>query len=721
MSHAIAMTLRAERTHGDMLRMVTGQARLSAADGSSNLRKFAMDAYNGGPMRFDWADVPVVVDIAGVDLGDKPRPVLMQHDDDRRVGHTTSITASATAILADGVVSGAGEAAREFVEAADRGFPWQCSIGVLMQERESIPHGASVEVNGRTLQGPLLIVRASALREISFVTLGADDSTAGRMTAAAGQPGDNNKPKDIPMDFNAWLQSLGFDPAALSTEALAILQKAYDAEQAAAKAAAEKTEDAPAKATAAKRALLTASAEVAKLAPKTKAVAVEPDLSAARKAAADESRRIAGVRKICAGAHHEIEAKAIEEGWTVEQAELQVLRASRAQPPAVHGSREQGITGDVLRAAVLQASRAPGVDRAFPEEVLAAADRRFRGRIGINELLIEAARANGYEGRALRVDSEVLRAAFGMLRAGGFSTVDTAGILSNVANKFLLDGFAHVEQAWKQIAAIRSVSDFKTVTSYRLTGSQQYEKVGPSGEIKSGDLGEESYTNKADTYGRMFAITRRDMINDDLGALTDVPSMLGRGAGLKLNDVFWTAFLADAATFYTTARKNYFEGAATNLQISSLTTAVQMFRDQTDDKGKPLGIAPAMLIVPTALEVVAENLFSGANLVVGALGSTSAKSVEPNVNPHARKYKPVVSAYLGNSSYTNYSTTAWYLAADPRDLPLIEVAFLNGQESPTVEQAEADFSTLGIQMRGFHDFGVAKQDYRAAVKSKGAA
>jgi phage major head subunit gpT-like protein len=267
---------------------------------------------------------------------------------------------------------------------------------------------------------------------------------------------------------------------------------------------------------------------------------------------------------------------------------------------------------------------------------------------------------------------------------------------------------------------LRHVRDFKQITTVSLTGHLMFEELGASGEIKHGTIADMTYTNQADTYAKMFAITRRDIINDDLGALTKVPQALGRGAALKLNDVFWTEFTADSSTFWTTGRLNYFEGAATNLQISSLTTAVQMFRDQIDADSKPLGIAPSMLVVPSALEVVAQNLFSGQNLVVGALGSTSAKSVEPNINPHAGKYKPVTSAYLGNAAYGN-SSTAWYLLADPRDLAAIEVVFLNGQESPTIEQADADFSTLGIQMRGFHDFGVKKQEYRAGVKSKGAA
>jgi hypothetical protein len=52
---------------------------------------------------------------------------------------------------------------------------------------------------------------------------------------------------------------------------------------------------------------------------------------------------------------------------------------------------------------------------------------------------------------------------------------------------------------------------------------------------------------------------------------------------------------------------------------------------------------------------------------------------------------------------------------------LIEVAFLNGQEAPTIETADADFNVLGVQMRGYHDFGVALQDPRAAIKCKGEA
>jgi hypothetical protein len=80
-----------------------------------------------------------------------------------------------------------------------------------------------------------------------------------------------------------------------------------------------------------------------------------------------------------------------------------------------------------------------------------------------------------------------------------------------------------------------------------------------------------------------------------------------------------------------------------------------------------------------------------------------------------------VSRYLANAQYTGNSAKAWYLLAEANDLAVIEVAFLNGQESPTIETAQADFNVLGIQMRGYHDFGVALQEPKGGMKAKGEA
>jgi hypothetical protein len=189
--------------------------------------------------------------------------------------------------------------------------------------------------------------------------------------------------------------------------------------------------------------------------------------------------------------------------------------------------------------------------------------------------------------------------------------------------------------------------------------------------------------------------------------------MLGRGSGLKINDVFWTVFV-DNAAFFTAGNKNYHSGADSALSINSLTYMEQLFMDQVDDGGKPLGAVPKIILTPTGLSKTAAKLYKDLEM----RDTTASKSFTTG-NPHTGKFRPEVSAYLGNASYGN-SQTAWYLLSDPLDVPVIEVAFLNGQEAPTIETADADFNQLGVQMRGYHDFGVSKQDPKGGCKSAGA-
>jgi hypothetical protein len=86
--------------------------------------------------------------------------------------------------------------------------------------------------------------------------------------------------------------------------------------------------------------------------------------------------------------------------------------------------------------------------------------------------------------------------------------------------------------------------------------------------------------------------------------------------------------------------------------------------------------------------------------------TANTKFPAPHANPHQGKggFRIEVSRYLSNALFTGNSAKAWYLLADPSDLPVIETAFLNGQEAPTVETSDADFNMLGIRMRGYHDF-----------------
>jgi len=654
---------------------------LSAGDeeSGSSLPRFEMVAYTGQPMRIAGWRYPLVVDLTGLSVPSQSRPIRFAHDALSGVGHTDSIRVEDGTLVASGVISRDTPAAREVVASSKNGFPWQASIGASAEEVEFIKPESVALVNGQSVSGPVNIVRRSTLGEISFVDLGADGATSASVSAShsslEGEPNVADETQYVETEDNSFE-----DPQNLEMETVTASQ--------------------PTEAT------------------NIQQTATESVMSI-RAAAAAEIERIAQVRRICNGKHDAIEAQAIREGWNVQRTELQILRSARPSTPdnhtpAIH-TADHSVSGNVLEAACMMTAKLDNLDSLYEEKTLDAAARKFRGGIGLQELILEAAWANGYSGRNFRNSREAMQAAFGGSIEAGWSGIDIGGILSNVANKFLLEGFFSVERTWRNISATRNVSDFKTVTSYRLVGKDQYERVAPGGELKHGTLGEERYSNKADTYGLMLSVDRTDIINDDLGAITAVPRKLGRGSGLKINDVFWTTFL-DNSGFFKTANSNYLSGASTALTIDGLTEAEVAFMDQVDGDGKPLGIMPAVMLVPTALSAVGSQLFKSLEL-----RDTTASTKYPVTNPHQGKFRVEVSRYLNNAAYTGNSSKAWYLLSEPSDLPVIEVAFLNGQESPTIETADADFNVLGVQMRGYHDFGVALQDPRGGVKAKGEA
>lgn len=671
------------------------------------LRRFAMTAYTGGAMAVAGWDYPVVVDLAGLSISTKPRPILKDHNPALIVGHTDAITVADGELTVTGAISGAGPAAEEVVAAADNGFPWQASIGATIHKAVFIPQGQSVSVNGRTVAGPVYVARSGTLGEVSFVALGADDDTNARLVANASHS--PQPPLElIAMDFDAWIHAQGFALADLTDTQTQNLRAMFEASQSGDRGDGG-DHDRDGRSDGDSNSGHDRGDDDHRDDDQT-----DPVL-AIRAAAASEAERITAIRNLCANAHASIEAQAIRDGWDATKTELEILRASRPQAPAVHSHDSAQASAGVLEAACVLSAKLAEPEQHCSERDLDAAAQQFRGGIGLQELILEAAWANGYTGKNFRDTRSILRAAFAApVAAAGFSTIDLGGILSNVANKFLLEGFFAVERVWRNITAIRSVSDFKTVTSYRLVGANQYELVAPGGELKHGKLGEESYSNKADTHGLMLSIDRRDIINDDLGAITAVPRMLGRGSGLKINDVFWSTFLANS-TFFTAAAKNLITGAGSALSIDGLTQAETTFMEQVDPDGKPLGAMPSLLLVPPALSAIASQLNKSMEM-----RSNAANAKFPVANPHQGKFRAEVSRYLSNSQYDGSSNSTWYLLSDPADLPVIETAFLNGQEAPVIETADADFSVLGIQMRGYHDFGVALQEPRGGVKATAA-
>lgn len=664
--------------------------------------KFTSTFYTGGALEINGWDLPVVVDLAGLSEG-KVLVANLDHDSSKRVGNF-AVANDGKTLVANGTASARTEARREVIESAEDGYQWQASLEVNPKQVETVKAGKSVQVNGQTFDGPLYVTRKGVLKGFAFVSHGADDNTTATIAAIAASHGEKNMKPEV----KAWAESMGIDVDNATADAIATIEANYEGRQ-------------PAKP---KKQGLKAGIEAQQAEAERISEITDYALKACEKRQFDVNARdiIASINTLA--------EQAIEDKWGLDKFRLELIEAGLPMAQPQRGSRDRNrLSNSVVEAAIAITGKLSNLEDQFDEQTLEAAHKQFRNGIGLNQLILLAAEANGYRsGFASQVTLEAQRAAFGMtgpqqIRAGMFSTIEISTIISNNANKFLMEGWNAVDMTPMSIAAIRPVRNFLQTSTVSLVGSDtMFEKLGAAGEIKHGQLGEVVYTNKADTYAKMLAITRQDIINDDLGALTSTPRKLGRGAALKLNDIFWTAFLygetsgffsATHTTVGNVGNANLNEGAA-QMDIAGLTATEVMFMKQIGPDSKPLGVSPAILLVPTALKAAALTLMNSEKLIDG---TATAKQGDANV--FRGRWRVESSPYMHNSAYTGYSESKWYLMASPADLPTIEIVALNGRVEPVVESADADFNQLGVQMRGYSDVGVALQEFRACVKADG--
>jgi hypothetical protein len=205
--------------------------------------------------------------------------------------------------------------------------------------------------------------------------------------------------------------------------------------------------------------------------------------------------------------------------------------------------------------------------------------------------------------------------------------------------------------------------------------------------------------------------------NDDLGALMAIPAMCGRGSALAVEKAFWTLLLANTGSFFAAGNNNYISGATTNLTSVALAQAVAAFRNQVDPQGNPILLAPKYLVIPTSLEETAWELFKSTNVMIA--GATDRERQTANI--YQGLFQPCVTPYLNNAAITGASTTGWYLFGEPDDVAAFGIAYLDGNEFPTIQDAPQAPDVLGQGWRVFFDFGVCQLDPRGAVMSKGAA
>jgi hypothetical protein len=338
---------------------------------------------------------------------------------------------------------------------------------------------------------------------------------------------------------------------------------------------------------------------------------------------------------------------------------------------------------------------------AFP---LSEGARRYRG-LSLLDLGAAMLRARGFRTTGLskvQLAGEILG-----LRGGGMhSTSDFANILADVQGKMLRSAYEEARQTWRVLARLVPLPDFKAAKHLQFGEAPDLEEVLEHGEFTRGTIVEGKEQFALATYGKIFAITRQALINDDLEAFARVPLEFGRAARRKESDLAWAQItsnptMGDGTTLFHADHSNV-SGSPSAISVDSIGAGRAAMRKQTGVDGTSLiDVSPSWLIVPVALETKADTFVSN-NLMASEPG---------NINPFAGKLAVVAEPRLDVAS-----ASAWYLGASPSAVDVLLYAVLDGQEGPTIE-TRVGFDVDGVETKCRLDVGFKVADHRGLYKN----
>lgn len=422
--------------------------------------------------------------------------------------------------------------------------------------------------------------------------------------------------------------------------------------------------------------------------------------ASAPQSASPEQQRINGIKDLFAsfgGRHQSLQATCIEDAsCNVDQAKDKLLAAlgkestpTNRSAAAVHIHASNGnFTGDSIRQGLYARLGHEKAERDNPYAMMSLFDM---ARSSLSD------RGIGIAGMGR---GQIVGMAF------THSTSDFSSILAGGAEKSLLAGWEQSGETFMQWTKKGTLSNFHEAKRVGLGSFGSLDKVPEGAEYKYITTSDRGEPIALATYGNIFSITRQAIINDDLSQLTTIPIKMGRMAARTIGDLVYNILisnpkLSDGNSLFSADRHNLLSKTPSFTGMVDARTAMRL---QADSEGNPLNITPAYILAPAALEAV----------VLQVINSTATLNApNPGVfNPVNRMGEPVIEPRLDKAD-----PKAWYVAS-AQGTDTIEVAYLDGQDTPYLEQQEG-FTVDGVAYKVRIDAGVAPLDFRGLVKSTG--
>lgn len=301
---------------------------------------------------------------------------------------------------------------------------------------------------------------------------------------------------------------------------------------------------------------------------------------------------------------------------------------------------------------------------------------------------------------------------------GGLGTSDLTAVVANIANKMMMQGYETDKGSWRAFSQIGNLNDFRQTSRVNLGTIGKFEEKAEDGSYRRGYLSDYNETLQAKSYGKELLFTRELIINDDVSALVRIPLKFGEKAEQRVSEFVIAMILsnptlnADATAVYHTDHGNITTvGGAPS--VATLGVARNQMRQQKEqeskaglDDGDFLNVAPAYLLVPTALETTSQVLIASQ---YDPASTTNSRAPNPFMNQMQVLAEPRLDAT---------SATGWYTFASPDRAPTIEVAFIGGNDAPFIDQME-DWHTDGLLMKGRIEFDATFLDFRGTTYNDG--
>lgn len=326
--------------------------------------------------------------------------------------------------------------------------------------------------------------------------------------------------------------------------------------------------------------------------------------------------------------------------------------------------------------------------------------------------------ANPTRGLALRELARMCLNRIGV-RTDGMSPLEMVGraftqsgsdfpiLLEAAMHKSLQAGYALAADTWQSWCAKGTVSDFRAHNRYRVGSLGNLDALTELGEFKNKTIPDgEKASIQAGTKGNIINLSRQAIINDDLGAFIGAASMLGRAAARTVETDAYALLasnpeMSDGIALFHADHGNL--DAAGAPSVTTIGAASDKMAAQTDVSGHDiLDLKPAVFLGNKTYARQADV----------AVNST----YDPDANSKLQRKNAVyneVGLIVGTARITD---SKWYLFADPSEAPVIEVAFLEGEDQPFLDQQDG-FTVDGSRWKVRMDYGVGAIDYRGAVRN----